>query len=245
MSHPAGTNPSRPRPIAQVNPKLDKNLAAYMAAAGAAGVSMLALAQPAEAKIVFTPAHTMIPLHGSLPLDLNNDGVNDFIFSNSFYGHASHLYIDQLGPANQVFHLGAALPAGVRIGNRGSFVDVALMAFEATTSGITSSYSGPWKDAHQRFLGLKFSVNGETHYGWARLTVTAKGGISATLTGYAYETVPNKPIITGKIFGQDGASVAAPEAALAPSDQTPTLGTLARGADAVAIWRRDDEVAAR
>jgi hypothetical protein len=213
-----------------------------MAAATAAGVSMLA-AQPAEAKIVFTPANTTIPLHGSLPLDLNNDGINDFVFSNFFYGQASHLYVDQQAPANQVFHLGAALPAGVRIGNRGSFVDNALMAFQDSRSGILSSYSGPWKDAHQRFLGLKFSVNGETHFGWARLTVTAKGGISATLTGYAYETVPNRPIVTGKISGPDIASPVDPAAMLTPFDTSATLGMLARGADSLAIWRRDGEAA--
>lgn len=243
MSYPASTNSARPRQIAQVNPRLDKSLAAYMTAATAAGVSMLA-AQPAEAKIVFTPANTPIPLHGSLLLDLNHDGVNDFVFSNFFYGHDSHLYADPQVPGNQVFHLGAALPAGVRIGPKGSFVNFALMAFEGTRSGISSFYSGPWDDAHKRFLGLKFLVNGETHFGWARLTVTAKGGIAATLTGYAYETVSNQPIITGMISGPEVASPAEPDAMLTPSDQSATLGMLARGADSLAIWRRDEEAAA-
>lgn len=242
MSHPASTTPSRPRRVVQVNSRLDRNLTAYMAAAGAAGVSLLAV-QSAEAKIVFTPANTTIPLHGSLLLDLNHDGVNDFIFSNFFYGHDSRLYVDPQAPGNQVFHLGAALPAGVRIGPRGSFVNFALMAFQGTRSGISSFYSGPWEDAHKRFLGLKFLVNGETHFGWARLTVTAKGGIVATLTGYAYETVPNRPIITGKISGPDVASPADPGAMLTPSDQSATLGMLARGADSLAIWRRDEEAA--
>jgi len=44
---------------------------------------------------------------------------------------------------------------------------------------------------------------GKLHYGWARLNVTIKnkGGvpeITGLLTGYAYETIPNKPIIAGK-----------------------------------------------
>jgi hypothetical protein len=242
MSHPASTNSARPRQTAQVNPRLDKSLAAYMAAATAAGVSMLA-AQPAEARVVFTPANTTIPLHGSLPLDLNHDGVNDFVFSNFFYGHDSRLYADPEVPGNQVFHLGAALPAGVGIGPRGSFVDNALMAFQGTRSGISSFYSGPWVDAHKRFLGLKFLVNGETHFGWARLTVTAKGGISAILSGYAYETVPGRPITTGVISGPDVASPADPDAMLTPSDRPATLGMLARGADSLAIWRRDEEAA--
>jgi hypothetical protein len=236
MSHQESKISHRSR---RVNPWLDKNIAGYVAAAGAAGVSILA-AQFAEAKVIFTPARITIPLHGSLPLDLNNDGVNDFVFSNFFYGHDSRLYVNQQAPANQVFDLGAALPAGVPIGNRGTFVNNALMAFQGTRSGISSFYSGPWKDAHQRFLGLKFSVNGETHFGWARLTVTAKGGISATLTGYAYETVPNKPIVTGKLSAPDAVETNDPVVSLIPPNGSVTLGVLARGADALAIWRRHE-----
>jgi hypothetical protein len=47
-------------------------------AAGAAGVGMLALAQPAEAKIICTPAHITIVPDDHFNLDLNHDGVTDF-----------------------------------------------------------------------------------------------------------------------------------------------------------------------
>ena len=50
-------------------------------------------------------------------------------------------------------------------------------------------------------MGLRFDIKGQSHYGWAHLqNVTVVGG---TLTGYAYETIPNKPIITGKTKGPD------------------------------------------
>ena|ERR1022692_2009282 len=45
-------------------------------AAGVAGVSVLALSSPAEAKIVYTPAHVGFRDYG---LDLNHDGITDFI----------------------------------------------------------------------------------------------------------------------------------------------------------------------
>ena len=78
----------------------------------------------------------------------------------------------------------------------------------------TSQYSdlGPWvgkgKGVRNRYLGLKFVIHGKVHYGWARLSVTLGhhrqyGDVSGTLTGYAYETIPNKAIITGKTKGQD------------------------------------------
>ena len=48
-----------------------------------------------------------------------------------------------------------------------------------------------------RYPGLKFNVTGELQYGWARLSVVidVRDHITATLPGYAYETIPNKPII--------------------------------------------------
>jgi hypothetical protein len=50
----------------------------------------------------------------------------------------------------------------------------------------------------------------------------------ATLTGYAFETIPNKPIVTGLSGGTDVSSTE-PEAA--------TLGHLAAGASAIQAWR--------
>jgi hypothetical protein len=67
---------------------------------------------------------------------------------------------------------------------------------------------------------MKFTINGKVHYGWARLSVTNlkdKFRITATLTGYAYETIPNKPIKAGQTHDGDEA----------------TLGRLAQGASVV------------
>jgi hypothetical protein len=239
MSHPASTIASRSRQLAKVNPKLDKNLAAYMLAAGAAGVSLLA-AQPAEAEVVYTPAEVAIGPRSSIELDLNHDGVNDFLVSRWLYGDGSHLTIDQQAAANGILGHGAALPAGVRIGPKGAFVGYASMASNVTISGESFS-DGLWKNATNRYLGLKFSINGETHYGWARLTVTAKGSITATLTGYAYETVPNKPIMAGEMSGPVAASTVDPKELLAPANQPATLGMLADGANHLEIWRRNDD----
>jgi hypothetical protein len=47
---------------------------------------MLALAQPSEAKIVYTPANVQFGGNGGrLNLDLNNDGITDFEFCVSGY----------------------------------------------------------------------------------------------------------------------------------------------------------------
>jgi hypothetical protein len=56
--------------------------------------------------------------------------------------------------------------------------------------------------------------------------------ITAVLTGYAYETVPGKPIITGKTSG--------PSEVGAVERMQPTLGVLAKGSRGLDAWRRDE-----
>ncbi len=59
------------------------------------------------------------------------------------------------------------------------------------------------------------------------MTVKLKyGSMKALLTGYAYETIPNKPIIAGKTHGKDVITL-----------EPASLGHLARGASAIPAWR--------
>jgi hypothetical protein len=245
MTDPAATNTSRFRQKVRINAKLDKNLAAYMAAAGAAGVSLLA-AQPAEAKIVYTAANTRFTQYGKIPLDLNHDGINDFFFSHWSYDQVAHLSVVHEAASNGVIDNGGgaiALPSGAQIGPGRVFKGVGSMVTSGSVSNISFA-GGPWKDKQNRYLGLKFSINGEMHYGWARLTVKTGRQPAEILTGYAYETVPNRPIIMGQTSGTDTASAVMPEAMLAPSDRSATLGMLAQGSDSLAAWRREEEVIA-
>jgi len=200
---------------------------------------MIALAQSAEAKIVYTK--TYITIGKRLSLNLDHYGRRDFAFSHYSYTHRSTtagsltiLRQFQVKPeaANGVVGGGyaAALKAGVRIGPHQKFQNDTQIMFAwqkhcSRTASTTchSRSSGNWKDVMDRYLGLKFFVAGKVHYGWARLNETE---IYATLTGYAYETIPNKPIIAGKTHGKDVITL-----------QGRSLGHLARGASAIPAWR--------
>jgi len=76
--------PSRPRQTANLSDLLHQQLTSYALAAGAAGVSVLALTQPSEARIVYTPAEKVLAGSGSIALDLNQDGVKDFRLFQTF-----------------------------------------------------------------------------------------------------------------------------------------------------------------
>jgi hypothetical protein len=58
---------------------LENNLSTYALAAGAAGVALMACAQPADAKVVVTKTNIAIPINGGIvQIDINGDGQNDF-----------------------------------------------------------------------------------------------------------------------------------------------------------------------
>jgi hypothetical protein len=64
------------------------------------------------------------------------------------------------------------------------------------------------------------------------------------VTGYAYETVPNKAIVTGKKKGADadqiGDAVSASVSAVTPTRAPAGLGRLAQGASGLTAWRKRD-----
>ena len=82
------------------------------------------------------------------------------------------------------------------------------------------------------------------YYGWARLSVKAlkrRFTLTATLTGFAYETIPGKPIIAGQTKGPDeDRNDLGPASLTAPTWKPATLGALALGAPGLTIWRRDE-----
>ena len=239
MKHPR----SHPRKYLSLS-DFDSRLHMYALAASAAGVGMLALAQPAEGKIIYTKAHKSIGPRTTLHLDLNHDGVADFDLRDTFststaggaFGALSALPDRQQNAAwgHTVPARGyaSALSANVRIGPKGQFLPGAgFMAASSVSGGRPPgnfSCTGPWANVTNRYLGLRFVINGAEHFGWARFNVSCVSAtVNATLTGYAYETVANRPILTGKTSGLDEPDDSGPRAT-APG----TLGRLARGTHA-------------
>jgi len=230
--------PSQPTGIPfRFSDSVHHQLNMYALAASAAGVGVLALAQPAEARIIYTPANT--PIVNGTPLDLNHDHKADFRFATlaTTTGDQSaggfFLSVFSVGAKNMIWGTSlsvcqttckrtgwAAAPgAGVRIGPNKKRFQQGDNRMGNWWWGIWGTGSGgPWANVKNGYLGLKFSIQGKAHYGWARISIkdTGKGGI--TLTGYAYETIPNKPIITGKTKGPD-----------VIADQPSSLGQLALG----------------
>jgi len=225
-------------------PDFDHRLSMYALAASAAGVGMLVLTQPAEGKIIYTKADKFIGLNATVHLDLNHDGVADFDLKNVLTTSTAGGAFDRLfaipdhkkngvwGHTVPFLAYASALLANVRVGPKGHFVPATgFMAASSISGGLhrdgNYSCTGPWANVTNRYLGLKFAIKGELHFGWARLNVSCTAGsatVNATLTGYAYETIANRPILTGKEHGTDESNNPP-----LPEASPLTLGRLAQG----------------
>ena len=178
----------------------------------AAGLGLLALAPPAEGRIIYTAANLPLMNQNQVFFDLNHDGINDF----SFYGQSisrrsvsTFLFRLTASPAQQGNAIwgveshehascAASLPRGTRVGSKRPFQAnrVVLLDWSGGPNGGTAYC--PWTGkTGTAYLGLKFSIKGKTHFGWARVKTASIFPYKVLLTGYAYETIPNKPIMTG------------------------------------------------
>ncbi len=198
---------------------VQRHLNAYAMAASAAGAAMLTLAQPVEARIIYREVNIEIPPYRQQALAFQTSKNAELMFTNNNYSGdskaTSFLSVHGInGTGNSIVeefrsghNLGpAALKAGVTVGSRNHFEARGRMA-----GHCIRCFTGPWANGGEgvkrRYLGARIIISGETHYGWVRMNVRFRikpyDELIGRVTGYAYETIPNKPIITGKTKGSD------------------------------------------
>jgi hypothetical protein len=242
----------QPRPVVPFSSGLERKLISYATAATAAGLALSAGAPEASARIVYTPTNIGI----SAPIDLNGDGIPDFQFGFDAGDHLSALVVHPLVAGNGVV---------CYAGSKGCFdvvvgaVNQAVGPLKQFASNTVSSNSfsgggvfmaaggqyqktyffGPWAYAKNRYVGVRFMIEGKIHYGWIRMSVgNFEKDQPITISGYAYETIPNKRILEGDTTGLITEPPAGAETAEPPRA---TLGALAGGAAWLSIWRRENE----
>ena len=173
----------------------------------------------ANAQIVYTDvtpdqviSATTIPSTEDYNIDLNNDGINDYKISCSRSGGicplapSSRLYIN--------FISDSALNSNAVVTGTSITYPLAMNFNDSISSGLSfSSFGylrrntsggpctgtfGVWSYSIDRYLGLKLIVGGNTYYGWARMQIDVVTGIpSCTIKDYAYNSIPNQPILAG------------------------------------------------
>lgn len=179
--------------------KLKERLAKYgLMAAGIVG------ADQANAAVVYTDE---VPdfaggIGSQYFLDLNNDGTDDFRI---WHNGSSNLYISPLVATNAVLGSGGAtfaypfalnLNDPINAGAGTFFTNGFAGGFQSLNYGSCSF--GNWCSITDGYMGLRFDIGGNTHYGWVRLDVNASGSVWS-VKDYAYEDVANASIDAGEM----------------------------------------------
>jgi hypothetical protein len=209
-----------PKPLSQ---QLNQRLLAYAAIAAAAATAAV---PRAEGEVVYTPVHKYVDQ--DFYIDLNHDGINDFHIHSYYLSGFAYLQVLPVVRFNKIVtvHRGclsgygaAPLRDGVIIGSGQPFEANGTCMVEKS---LTSASIGPWVSVDVRYLGFEFNIEGQKHFGWARMGIDLFGfDHTGRVLGYAYEAVANKPIVAG----DEGD-------ANALNNTGTTLGELALGAQA-------------
>lgn len=153
--------------------------------------------QAASGEVIYTAVNKTLSGNGSMGLDLDQNGIRDFTLV-----AASHLTSCGIR--------GGALAGSVQIKAGGNAVVSTHPNLAALLpSGTRIKFQRPPYIVDQFFcsvhhvegyLGLEFQIYGQTHYGWAQISVdVSPTSTRTTLIGFAYETIPNQAINTGQI----------------------------------------------
>jgi len=151
----------------------------------------------------------------SFNLDLNNDGIIDFVFNrstnggicggNDLFGYSYRYYTNlSVIPANgnnEIISDGSyalALDASSAIVSDSLWATVSQMLINGTVStsgrctGLPPSAGDHWINVSDKYLGLKFIKDNNTYYGWARLS-----------SSYSLNSVPYRHLIIGQLILKD------------------------------------------
>jgi len=191
--------------------QLKKRLITYSVAAGVA----LTIGTKAHTEIRYTDIDPdkVIPQAENFKtsdvlLDMNNDGTPEFkifqSYSYTYYFYYLYSYnsvrlepvndglsvINATGDNNYV----AALNSNDLISSQQNFGTHHLLG---GLSYYETSPIGQWPDMGSRFMGVKFKIGENIHYGWVRLRVP-RNCENFTVIDFAYEDVPGKEIKAGQ-----------------------------------------------
>lgn len=176
-------------------------------------ISAMMFSASVNAQIVYTDVNPDSTSTGTYNLDLNNDGTTDFVISHStapancggpaggpppiwnfirVSPKGTNQVVDSAGTDAKKMVLNANINSSILSWNNS--VDL-LMARQANSQFCRPG--GQWRNAVDGYLGLKLISGGNTYYGWARLNTS--GASSFTIKDYAYNTIPDQPILAGQI----------------------------------------------
>jgi hypothetical protein len=141
---------------------------------------------------------------GEFPFDMNSDGINDFRFDH----WQNTLGVTMLGDNLLLSDVtGWSIPfyEGTEIGETppsGMLWSDGYFSFYSRQQILGGEYAttGYWQGIDHGMFGVNFDIDGESHYGWVRLSTGMDDQYSSyILHDWAYETQPGIGITAGTV----------------------------------------------
>ena len=128
---------------------------------------------------------------------LNSNGPEFRLYVNSYSANIVGLTSSAsiLGAASGIYDFVFALDSNELISN-GLTSWFSNGAYRTLNLYYSSNCYGQWCDV-TKFVGVKFNISGNTHYGWIRLTVPTDPNDGVTILDYFYNTTPDACAIAG------------------------------------------------
>jgi hypothetical protein len=200
--------------------KLSKKLKSYTT------IALSAIAADASSQVIYTDIRdtTLINNGDFFDIDLNNDGINDLnitlsksIYSSTYSSYSIYVNYNSVNAnassnnqVNTLLNTSYSINEAFAFNNNqninssaNSWNSYGIVGGFATGS-IVNPYStsylniniGQFPGQGDRFLGVRFRIGANTHYGWVRLDVSAFSD-SVTIKDFAFDTTANTPILAG------------------------------------------------
>lgn len=193
--------------------ELLKKLSSYSALASLC----MGLSKFSDAQTIYTDVNPDVSGYDvEFELDLNNDGVVDFIIFSGIdswytgnYSRSINWFYSTSVSVRGYNNNGIGIAYGINRNlakpfSKGDTIGSSLL-FDRKNSNLLlgkndndGDKTGLWPNQNEKFLGLKLHVGNNDYYGWARLVVFS-GGKALVIKDYAYNLLPDKPIIAGEV----------------------------------------------
>jgi hypothetical protein len=180
-----------------------KTLTRYSATAA----SILAIQKMADAQIVYTDIPDTLVTDGFYYLDLNNDGTFDYRFKKGDF-NTTYVSVEGLFSGNSMLGYATVSSAYIYPFKLDALDPISHNQPFSDARGILAGGTGNdanFDGAINGYLGLKFLIGGNPHFGWVRMSVSPDAQWFI-IKDFAYESTAGAAILAGETGSGGGCS---------------------------------------